>query len=564
MLDMEHGRPSDLEVMSEFDDNQYEFGQIGGHNVVLAVLPAGGYGVAQAALAANMMKRAFPAIQFALLVGIGGGVPSKTHDIRLGDVVVSTPGAGHPGVLQYDLGKRGLDDDFTTTGVLRKPARKALAAINVMRARYMRRNGGLADAINEILEKNPIMCDEFSHPGMVNDVLYRAEYDHVPGDDCANCSKHMVISRKARRTSEPRIHYGLIGSGNQVIKNGKFREVLREKHNVLCFEMEAAGALEAFECLVIRGVCDYSDSHKNDLWQNYAALTAAAYTRDLLLLIEGSGSPNAPAVPSPPEVDIPENINLGIPAVPAHGDNPGPKANPPNFSVQNPQFYQQPWICEPPPKYTQATHQCRVAPVPVELPPQQPKEVDGEKKPADRNTSPKSPSSRPSQQPIDPHARKDYGRRLVEAAKAGNMPTVKVFLERGGDPNTTTENWDLTALHYAARMGHNGLTRLLLKAGANPNAKARFSNNTPLFEAASSGHIKVIQYLLRYEADIGVHCQRSKTALHAAAEKGHAACVELLLQNKADPDSIDEDGHTPLDLARKEGRSEIVKYLQRI
>ncbi|GLB07737.1 hypothetical protein AtubIFM57258_003101 [Aspergillus tubingensis] len=564
MLDTGHGRPSDLEILSGFDDNQYEFGQIGGHNVVLAVLPSGGYGVAQAALAANMMKRAFPKIQFALLVGIGGGVPSRTNDIRLGDVVVSTPVAGYPGVLQYDLGKRGLDEDITTTGVLRKPARKALAAINVMRARYMMIDNDLSGAINEALEKYPRMCDDFSHPGMVNDVLYRADYDHVSGDDCSSCSNGMVMSRRARKTNEPRIHYGLIGSGNQVIKNGKFRERLREKHNILCFEMEAAGALEAFECLVIRGICDYSDSHKNDMWQGYAALTAAAYTKDLLLLIEGQVTPDAMASPSPPEVEVPENFSLGVPA---HGGNPGVRDYPQNVSVHKSQFHQQqqpPITCEPPPSYTQAARSFQPAPASVELPCQQPKKVDIEKKRADRNNSPKPPVSRPPLQPIDPRLRKDYGKRLVEAAKAGNMPSVKRFIERGGDPNTTTDDWELTALHYAARMGHNGLTRLLLKAGANPNAKARFRNDTPLFEAAASGHIKVVQYLLLHGADFTVHCQRGKTALHAAAEKGHFACVELLVQSKADPDSIDADGHTPLDLAKKEDRLEIVKYLQRI
>ena len=40
-----------------------------------------------------------------------------------------------------------------------------------------------------------------------------------------------------------------------------------------------------FPCLVIRGICDYSDTHKNDEWQGYAAMTAAAFAKDLLLLI---------------------------------------------------------------------------------------------------------------------------------------------------------------------------------------------------------------------------------------------------------------------------------------
>lgn len=272
------------------------------------------------------------------------------------------------------------------------------------------------------------------------------------------------------------------------------------------------------------------------------------------------------ASPSPPEVEVPENICLGVPA---HGGSPGVRNYPQNVSVHKPQFNQQqqqppPITCEPPPSYTQAARSFQPVPASVELPCQQPKKVDFEKKRANRNSSPKPPVSRPPQQPIDPRLRKDYGRRLVEAAKAGNMPLVKIFIERGGDPNTTTDDWEMTALHYAARMGHNGLTRLLLKAGANPNARARFRNDTPLFEAAASGHIKVVQYLLLHGADFTVHCQRGQTALHAAAEKGHFACVELLVQSKANPDSIDEDGHTPLDLAKKEDRLEIVKYLQRI
>ena len=35
-------------------------------------------------------------------------------------------------------------------------------------------------------------------------------------------------------------------------------------------------------CLVIRGICDYSDSHKSKEWQGYAAIVAAAYAKDVL------------------------------------------------------------------------------------------------------------------------------------------------------------------------------------------------------------------------------------------------------------------------------------------
>ena len=54
---------------------------------------------------------------------------------------------------------------------------------------------------------------------------------------------------------------------------------------VLCVEMEAAGLMDDFPCLVIRGICDYADSHKNKRWQPYAAATAAAYAKELLSTI---------------------------------------------------------------------------------------------------------------------------------------------------------------------------------------------------------------------------------------------------------------------------------------
>jgi nucleoside phosphorylase len=78
------------------------------------------------------------------------------------------------------------------------------------------------------------------------------------------------------------IHYGLVASGNQLMKDALFRDKLAAEMGVLCFEMEAAGLMNNFPCLVIRGICDYSDSHKNKEWQGYAAMAAAAYTKDLL------------------------------------------------------------------------------------------------------------------------------------------------------------------------------------------------------------------------------------------------------------------------------------------
>jgi hypothetical protein len=100
MFDQEHPRLP----RKEGDPNIYYVGRLCGHNVVLAGLP-GTQGKGAAAIVATNLNRTFPSIQWRLLVGIGGGVPSVKHDIRLGDVVVSMPEGTHGGVVQYDLGK---------------------------------------------------------------------------------------------------------------------------------------------------------------------------------------------------------------------------------------------------------------------------------------------------------------------------------------------------------------------------------------------------------------------------------------------------------------------------
>lgn len=73
------------------DGNIYAYGRIAIHHVLVDCLPAGRHGANSVARAARDMVRTFPNLRFALMVGIGGGIPSQWHDIRLGDVVVSQP-----------------------------------------------------------------------------------------------------------------------------------------------------------------------------------------------------------------------------------------------------------------------------------------------------------------------------------------------------------------------------------------------------------------------------------------------------------------------------------------
>ena len=67
---------------------------------------------------------------------------------------------------------------------------------------------------------------------------------------------------------------------------------------LLCFEIEVASLTNDFLCVVIRGIYDYVDSHKNKRWQGYAAATAAAYAKELLSVIPPLEGAVAPALDS--------------------------------------------------------------------------------------------------------------------------------------------------------------------------------------------------------------------------------------------------------------------------
>ncbi|EME77878.1 uncharacterized protein MYCFIDRAFT_191226 [Pseudocercospora fijiensis CIRAD86] len=237
-LDEEHEWPKDY---NEDDGNVYSFGKIGEHNVVIASLP-----------------------EVRLLVGIGGGVPSKQHDIRLGDVVFSQPSGDHGGVIY---------------------------ALSALKARHGNpKRSKVGEHLAKITEE---LSERYGYQGAENDDLFPPDYAHVAGSEpCHNtnpfrrCDIKRHIKREVRSNpGSPRLHYGNIASGDEVIKNGLERDRIASGLGALCFEMEAAGLEDSFPCLVVRGICDYSDSHKNKDWQRYAAATAAAFAREFLSFV---------------------------------------------------------------------------------------------------------------------------------------------------------------------------------------------------------------------------------------------------------------------------------------
>jgi nucleoside phosphorylase len=283
MLDEPHGKP--LEQHPE-DKNSYFLGKIGKHNIAITCLSS--YGKANAATVATQMVFSFPSIKFNLMVGIGGGIPSRDSDIRLGDVVVSKPKVNFGGVVQYDLVKTVVTGESDRVGYLNKPPLLLLNALVSLEAEYELGNRMISKHIQDMISRNEDakFKAEFAYQGMENDNLYDAEYNHEESkgskDTCAACDHTRILLRDKRRDSDPIVHHGTIASGDEVVKNGKRRDEIGAKFGALCVEMEAAGLMDNFPCIVIRGICDYADSHKNKRWQRYAAATAAAHAKELL------------------------------------------------------------------------------------------------------------------------------------------------------------------------------------------------------------------------------------------------------------------------------------------
>lgn len=270
------------------DPNTYCLGRIGEHNIAIGCLPKGEIGNNPAATVATRMSSTFPQIRFGLMVGIGGGVPSREHDIRLGDVVVSTPSGQHGGVVQWDFGKTTRAGHFERTGSLNSPPTVLRSALSRLESTHEMSGSKVPEYLSEIMVKYSLLSPKLARPAAMDDVLFEADYDHINDNDtCSACDKGKIVPRPPR--NDFAVHYGTIASGNQVMKHGVTRDkISKELGGALCFEMEAAGLMNEFPCLVIRGICDYADSHKNKQWQGYAAATAAAFTKEILCVIPAS------------------------------------------------------------------------------------------------------------------------------------------------------------------------------------------------------------------------------------------------------------------------------------
>ncbi|KAI7914350.1 hypothetical protein M9X92_009043 [Pyricularia oryzae] len=276
------------------DSNRYTTGRIGRVDVVLAH---------------------YTALRLVVLAGICAGVPSqeKENDILLGDVVISET------VIQYDFGRQ-YPGEFSTKVSIADGLGRADASIRTQveafesdheRDRLINRAANVLTEIHDKGKKKRRPVD-YSCPHPSTDLLFEFSYlhRHQGSSDCGcsttqacnvavataceelNCGasyfvhrprlERLVSNQDDAAFAELEIFVGCIGSGDTVMKSGERRDKMAKKHGIIAFEIEGAGAWDGAPCVVVKGVCDYADSHKNKKWQRLAAATAGSVTKAIL------------------------------------------------------------------------------------------------------------------------------------------------------------------------------------------------------------------------------------------------------------------------------------------
>ncbi|QOY88382.1 5'-methylthioadenosine/S-adenosylhomocysteine nucleosidase family protein [Paludibaculum fermentans] len=269
------------------DPNDYVLGTIpardesGSHIVAVTLLKEMGNN--SAAAAASHLLRSFPSIEDVIMVGIAGGIPkpeSPDRHIRLGDIVVSNSS----GVVQYDNLKVGIDKIHLRSSSS-KPSARMIGSSRVLESeRLMKRYPW-----EEFLQRANLL-ENASRPHESTDLLYKWDTgDPIP-------VAHPVDP--SRNAGLPKIHYGIIGAANVLLKNPTLRDQVARDCGVAAVEMEGSGIADAAwtagqQYLIVRGICDYCDEKKNDDWQGYAAVAAAAYVRALISAISLNAYKNA-------------------------------------------------------------------------------------------------------------------------------------------------------------------------------------------------------------------------------------------------------------------------------
>jgi nucleoside phosphorylase/bifunctional DNase/RNase len=251
-------------TLASFDQDQP-------HRVVLTML--GETGNDAAANACTNLLRSFPSVRCVLMVGIAAGVPNPgrpERHVRLGDIVVA-----RWGIVEYDSVR---DDD---AGPVPRRSFPPPSPLLERRAKLLEADENIGIwRLDEVLTAKARLLPGYERPAEATDVLYAS-------DDSPERIPHPPTTLTGHRPGQPKVHCGLIASGDRSLRSASKRDSIAATLGVLAIEMEGkgignSGFYEGVEWFTIRGISDYGDCHVTPLWRKYASLAATAYATVLL------------------------------------------------------------------------------------------------------------------------------------------------------------------------------------------------------------------------------------------------------------------------------------------
>ncbi|HET8657952.1 MAG TPA: hypothetical protein VFM55_03030 [Micromonosporaceae bacterium] len=262
-----------LDERVDGDPNNYLTGRLPSrdgsreHRVVIAMQTQDG--TRNAAAICTDLVRSFPALRCVVMCGIAGGVPAPAapeRHVRLGDIVVATEGV--------------VDYDHVRTVDGRSDLRRTVegVSLDLLRAdRELQVKERAGDWPWRAWLDGTGKPPGFARPPDSTDVLLRR----------GERINHPRRSRSGHLAGWPRVHRCAIASADRLVRDAVMRDKMAERYEIRAVEMEASGVavgayLRGIGWFVIRGVADYCDASKNEVWHPYAALAAAAYVRALL------------------------------------------------------------------------------------------------------------------------------------------------------------------------------------------------------------------------------------------------------------------------------------------
>ncbi|WYZ43460.1 hypothetical protein EsH8_VI_001159 [Colletotrichum jinshuiense] len=569
------GDHSDMYGRAKGDPNTYSNGRIGRYNVVLALLP--NMDKENPASATARLRSSYTGLRLVFLTGICSGVPSPRSDqeIVLGDVVISTT------IVQYDYSPQH-PDNFTlrntvydNLGRFNKDIRPLLATFrtNVGRERLQRGALQFLRQIQENAAGERKQQARYHRPNASEDNLFNPEYQHKHLDpsDCGcvehaceaaqaascnelRCDTAQLVSRERLDTIQDsgqhdkkgddqlKIHFGCIGSGNVVLKSGEDRDRIARKHGIIAFEMEGADMWDDLPCIVVKGVCDYADGHKNKRWQAYAAATPASVLKALLARYvqpDKPASDHSSAGTSPTQSSSSRPIFHGLTTgkYAIGGQHVSGGATNITFHAQGRNDEAEKLSTEVLGLYHEVLDN---------------RQLDTIRSLANLAVTYHDQGRYEEAQKIVTEA-------LYVSSLNGHVEVVKFLLERGADVTVAT-NDGRTPLYTASQNGHPEIIKLLLDKGADITVVTKHGQ-TPLHAASENSHPEVVRLLIELGSDINTATNNGLTPLHLASENGHPEVVRLLIELGADTTVVTKHGQTPLHAASENSHPEVVRLL---